>query len=51
MELKNMDEEILDYIISQLEKQEKRIAELADRVNELSNKVDSNSKELKELKR
>jgi hypothetical protein len=46
-----MDEDTLDYILSQMGKQDKKISELAEKVDELSMKVYSLSEELDKLKK
>jgi peptidoglycan hydrolase CwlO-like protein len=45
-----MDKDTLDYIISRMEKQDKKISDLAETVDELSIKVYSLSEELEKLK-
>jgi len=46
-----MDKDTLDYIISRMEKQDKRIIDLAEKVDELSMKLYSLSEELEKLKK
>jgi predicted RNase H-like nuclease (RuvC/YqgF family) len=46
-----MDKDTLDYIISRMEKQDKRISDLAEKVEELSIKVYSLSEELEKHKK
>jgi hypothetical protein len=46
-----VDKDALDYIISRMEKQDKRISDLAENVDELSIKVYSLSEELGKLKK
>jgi hypothetical protein len=46
-----MDKDTLDYIISRMEKQDKRISDLVEKVDELSMKIYSLSEELGKLKK
>jgi uncharacterized protein Smg (DUF494 family) len=46
-----MDKDTLDYIISLMDKQDKRISDLAEKVDELSIKVYSLSEEFEKLKK
>jgi peptidoglycan hydrolase CwlO-like protein len=46
-----MDKDTLDYIISRMEKKDKRISDLAEKVDELSMKLYSLSEELGKLKK
>ena len=46
----NMDEDTSDYILSQMEKQSKKIRDLEEKIDELSMKVSSLTEELDKLK-
>jgi DNA-binding HxlR family transcriptional regulator len=46
-----MDKDTLDYILSQMEKQDKRMSDLAEKVDELSTKLYSLSEDLEKLKK
>ena len=46
-----MDEDTLDYILLQMEKRDKRIRDLTEKVDELSMNVYSLSEELDKLKK